>query len=472
MISIEGKKEKIQKLTESELRKEVLIPLLVKMGFIDPIEYHHNNEKGKDIICKEFDEKFNKYKYIAVIVKVDDITGSSSANNSIFTVINQIKQAVNEPFKHIYDIREIHIDECIVITSKRIKAPALESIYHTLKAEHIDKAIREFIDISKLLSLIDKNFVEYWKQEENKYELVLFERNNLLNNLLKVLDSVVYNKKELNQLKKHISMKSFDFKVDSFYKTNMYIANTSYSKIELDEIDSYFQDDIVNGWGDIPKGIFEIRKNVEKVLFDIDEIIIILKNILVEKSPVKLLTYCMELDSFVGNYDKFVIDSRDIYCVEELYNAVIDYQERKELMIEKGIFKYLNEIYYDLESKLLPKLQAIYKINQINKDYWLGYKIRVSSQINKSQKKIESEIYSYEDKIITQEGTIDNIRVIEKEYIDKDNFIHIEFAIHNYGFWKENNIENKTNDRIEMYRWKLSDILSNYADDTLRYSLK
>ncbi|MBO1223491.1 MAG: hypothetical protein JYX80_03600 [Candidatus Scalindua sediminis] len=33
-------------LSEKELREKILVPLLTKMGFIDPIIHHHSNEKG------------------------------------------------------------------------------------------------------------------------------------------------------------------------------------------------------------------------------------------------------------------------------------------------------------------------------------------------------------------------------------------------------------------------------------------
>ena len=59
----------IKSLNEAELREKLLIPLFSKMGFIDPILHHHANEKGKDIILKEFDNKFKKTYYLAVVVK-------------------------------------------------------------------------------------------------------------------------------------------------------------------------------------------------------------------------------------------------------------------------------------------------------------------------------------------------------------------------------------------------------------------
>lgn len=167
-ISKNYKKSKLKDLCENDLRKNVIIPLLMKMHYFDCVENHHSNEKGKDIICKEYDERFDTFKYVAVIVKTTDITGSSSSSNSIFNLVVQVKQAINEPYKDIYNLSEINIDKCIIITTGRIIPQALESIYNTLKREHLDKLISVAIDIEKLLSLIDKNFPEYWLEDENE----------------------------------------------------------------------------------------------------------------------------------------------------------------------------------------------------------------------------------------------------------------------------------------------------------------
>ena len=49
------KKEILNNLNEKEFRQDLIIPLLSKMGYLAPIEYHGTNEGGKDIICFEYD---------------------------------------------------------------------------------------------------------------------------------------------------------------------------------------------------------------------------------------------------------------------------------------------------------------------------------------------------------------------------------------------------------------------------------
>src|SRR5690606_11614519 len=127
-MTLENKKKIIQSLNEAELREKLLIPLFTKMGFIDPILHHHSNEKGKDIILKEFDSKFKKTEYLSVVVKAGDVTGSSSGSSGYFALLNQIKQSLNEPYKHIYELKEVYVDKVIVVISGKFLPTSLESI--------------------------------------------------------------------------------------------------------------------------------------------------------------------------------------------------------------------------------------------------------------------------------------------------------------------------------------------------------
>lgn len=87
----EQKLAELKKLDEQTLRTTVVIPLLSKMGYQDPLEYHHSGERGKDIVCKDKDDRFKKISFVAVIAKAGDITASASGNDSIFTILNQLK---------------------------------------------------------------------------------------------------------------------------------------------------------------------------------------------------------------------------------------------------------------------------------------------------------------------------------------------------------------------------------------------
>jgi hypothetical protein len=222
----EAKIEIIQSLNEADLREKVLIPLFSKMGFIDPILHHYSNEKGKDIILKEVDTKFNKTNYLSVVVKAGDVTGSSSStSSSYFALINQVRQSLNEPYKHIYELKEVNIDQVIIVTSGRFLPTSLESIYGTLKAERLDKLIREPIDINKLLTLIDDHFSEYWDEYIDETKSLIEQRNYLLNNLSKLSKVLFPDFKDQELFLQKVSKSDYEIDLFPYKSVKRYIAN-------------------------------------------------------------------------------------------------------------------------------------------------------------------------------------------------------------------------------------------------------
>ena len=69
------KKELLKSLNEKEFRQDLIIPLLSKMGYIAPIEYHGTSERGKDIICFEYD-KLNEQRFLSIVAKTGKLTGN------------------------------------------------------------------------------------------------------------------------------------------------------------------------------------------------------------------------------------------------------------------------------------------------------------------------------------------------------------------------------------------------------------
>lgn len=433
-----SKKEKIKLITnlnESELRTNVLIPLLLKMGFIDCIEHHHNNEKGKDIICKEFDERFDKYNYIAVIVKADDITGSASSNNSYFALINQIKQSINDPYKHIYDLNEVYMDQCLIITSGRFLPTALESVYNTLKKENINKVIREAIDINKLIDLIDKYFNEFWDENANEIEIIVNERNILLNNILKLLKVITPEQEITKILAQKITKQDFDIDIDSFYTTSRFIADIRFDKIIIDEIDLYYKDEIFNRFGNIPEETYKIKKSAQDILYEMDEVIEILKKILNERNPEAIVEKWEKLKSYIGACG-LQFSTNDIECIESYYWGCRDYKERKDLLIESNLLSIHNKIIKDVETKIYSCIIDFYrKYTYEQKDIWLGYKFKI---LDKDNSKFDSDVYVFQREIqkINSQFFSEQYE-IEKTYKNPEGYLCVECAINMYGVDKK-----------------------------------
>ncbi|MDI6784838.1 MAG: NACHT domain-containing protein, partial [bacterium] len=141
------------------------------MGFKDVIEYHGGiAEKGKDIIYYTMDDFENK-EYTGVVAKSNDITGSVSDDEGAKNILFQIEQTLQEGYTDVYNLNKLKIDKCLVITSGKIKNTAIESINGKLENSHLNKLVK-FIDIEKLIDLIDKHMPSaFWEEYDyfNKY---------------------------------------------------------------------------------------------------------------------------------------------------------------------------------------------------------------------------------------------------------------------------------------------------------------
>ena len=113
------KKEILKSINEAEFRRDIIIPLLSKMGYIAPVEYHGSRENGKDIICFEYD-KLGEQRFLAIVAKKGDLTGSASSNQGLMTVVNQIQQAFDSPYEDLFNMKQLLINEVWVMTTGNI----------------------------------------------------------------------------------------------------------------------------------------------------------------------------------------------------------------------------------------------------------------------------------------------------------------------------------------------------------------
>lgn len=164
--------EFLENLREDQLRDIVLIPLFSQMGFQDVIEYHGAAEKGKDIICR-FRDMAGEMRYVGIVAKRTDIHGSVGKAGNAGEVLLQVQQTFDSPYTGIFDLKEVVIDECWIVTSGLIKPTAIESIQGTLKKSNLDKLVR-FIDRRKLCTLIDRHMPAFWRSDR-LLSLVLHE---------------------------------------------------------------------------------------------------------------------------------------------------------------------------------------------------------------------------------------------------------------------------------------------------------
>ncbi len=436
-LAKEKKIQLLQELNEKDLRELVLIPLLSKMGFIDPILHHHSNEKGKDIVCKEIDAKFKKINYVAVIVKSGDVTGSSSGSSSYFALANQIKQSFNEPYKHIYDLKEVYIDGCMVIISGRFLPTSLDSIYNTLRSERLDKLIRQAIDINKLPDLVDEYFKEYWTEAENGLEVLTRQRNFLLNNLTKLLNVIIDKESVRADLLRKVLTSDLEIDVDHYQKISHYIADINLGRINIDKIEEFYADTTIpNFYCDIKKEVSNIKKHAQSILFDLEEPIEVLKNILLESDPVKIAKLSDELGAYIGSSGNICANARDVHRQEDFATALEEYRRKKEILDKNGLVDFYHKCVEQILAKAEKEIVSFYERYPKNKNnIWLG--MRINFDVIK--KEIHGlEFYIFEDEPKKVKDSFSGYERETKRLILKENNeIVVEYCVNCYGFIKE-----------------------------------
>lgn len=448
--------EIIQSLKEKDLREKLLIPLFSKMGFIDPIHHHHHSEKGKDIVMKEIDLKFKKTYYLAVVVKAGNVTGSASGNTSYFALLNQVRQALNEPYKHIYDLKKVSIDQVIIVISGRFLPTSLESIYGTLKKENLDKGIKEPIDINKLINLVDEFFKEFWNESENEKSALIKQRNYLLNNFSIISKIIFADEKNQKSFLKKVTQSEIDINLFPYKSVTKYIADIDYKTINIDEIDEFYTDRrISNYYADIKRHFFSLKKDTQKILLELQEPIEILIAILNEKNPEKMIELIEELSMYIGSHG-ITIDSKNIQNQEEFEDGLTEYKAKKQLLSKNNLTDFYNSLYQQISEQSLSYLIDFFRNHkQEERNIWLGMKVIVDLE-NKNLLKLEFYEFNQEPKV--RKDSIPSMRFYPKETeinkIENNNTIIIEHAINYHGFRKEieNNIRKKAENSSQYYK--------------------
>lgn len=129
----------IDGLNETDLRRSVLLPLFVAMGFKEVTEYHGPEEYGKDLVMWMPDVLRSRQNF-AVVAKAAKIDSRNSAE-----VLSQIQQCFQVPFRDPVSGEERTVQKVIVVTSKKITANAQVSIRATLRSTGQDERV-DFLD--------------------------------------------------------------------------------------------------------------------------------------------------------------------------------------------------------------------------------------------------------------------------------------------------------------------------------------
>jgi hypothetical protein len=127
--------------------------LFQKLPNIKHVEYTHGNmEYGSDFILVREDSTLLQEDYIGVVVKTTEIK-----QNNIEDVQRQINESFKMPKLVFNGQKKLHLNSVWYITNKSISHNAKEKIH-----EYIENKNISFLDVELILSLVEKNFPEYW----------------------------------------------------------------------------------------------------------------------------------------------------------------------------------------------------------------------------------------------------------------------------------------------------------------------
>lgn len=133
---------------EALFTKQVVIPLLRKMGF-EAVRYNHGvSEYGRDVLFADLD-KFSRVRHYAAQVKAGGINASNGTllNQLIVQIDDSFAMAVRGPGKS----KQFHISEVYIICSGKISDGAVERLNQKLDPRLSGSV--HFLDIEDILHL-------------------------------------------------------------------------------------------------------------------------------------------------------------------------------------------------------------------------------------------------------------------------------------------------------------------------------
>lgn len=356
------KKNILNNLSEKEFRQDLIIPLLSKMGYIAPIEYHGINEKGKDIVCFEYD-KLNEQRFLAIVAKTGDLTGNASTNTGLITIVNQVQQAFDNAYEDLFNMKQVFINEVWVMTNGKIVSGAQESVINTLRKSNLDKQIR-IIGDDRIIQLIDKHFSTYWNSSLETKESVIIQRDRLLSFIENLLLTNNVERSTIESVKSSILYSTYNPRISQNIE-GLHIARVSPYSVELAKIDAEFDDYIVSNVYGITSQFFqEAKKNLQYSFYDVDETIRNADKISELTNPLEFLTQAeSKLEDEYPFHGSYSSGSEFMENLRDLKDGLYELERFKAFLKHNGKLEWAKELSLSI-TKLLPEIEKILENNK------------------------------------------------------------------------------------------------------------
>lgn len=161
VITDSEKLKRLRALDETSFRRDVMVPLLRKMGYESVSDVHGVNEHGLDIIYFSKD-KGRRY-LCGMQLKVGDIHSNKRKPNSpVQTLIRQAQEALSYKFEVPHEEGRYPLSRLEVFTSGSISQPASD----TIKNNSNRPIAVEFFGGDDVCQLLDKYWPDYFEMTE------------------------------------------------------------------------------------------------------------------------------------------------------------------------------------------------------------------------------------------------------------------------------------------------------------------
>ena len=259
---------KLRQLNERDLRENVLLPLLTRLGYSAPTIYHGSQERGKDIITYRTDP-IGQREYLAVVAKSVDLSGSVSSSRGLREVIYQVEQCFDIPYEDLFGMTRVSIDRVWIVTSRRILSGAANSILDSLKKNNLAKLIR-CISAELLVDLIDDKYPAFWDDSLEPVDVLREQKARLTRFCQDLLSALGGNQSEIratiNTVLHSYSPPQIAIPPDRT------LTRLAPYRIDLDSIVEPYGYEFKLSCGSIREAFVEAKQKLYYAMFDVDEI--------------------------------------------------------------------------------------------------------------------------------------------------------------------------------------------------------
>jgi len=253
----------LKELSEKELRQNVLIPLLGRMGLRAATEYHGTREHGKDIVCFEID-RLGERRYLGVVAKVTDISGNVSANSGIASLVTQVEQCFNEEYHDLFGMRSVTMDDVWVVTTGRLIPGAADTIIGKLRKTTLDKKLR-VVSGERLVELLEEHHPTYWNTKIESIDHLQGHRDRLVQFVRNLLRKMGAAESDISSVLAELANAQFWLpKIDISTDRQWAVRRANAYSIEIAEAENHYTKGLYSDdCGDITEALHKAQNAIE-----------------------------------------------------------------------------------------------------------------------------------------------------------------------------------------------------------------